>query len=253
MIFSRKTDDIAGRLTKLTTDLDALQDETSLLNGVALEKADVACRNLEQAVALLKDALAVAHAKQEALSSKEWDAIVRLPLWRHATDPARFTQILNGTQVGGGVRLFHDCLRSEIALSQTAQTAQNTDAPFCIKLAVAAFEGSFLSLAIDVPTIVTRQLTSTHVMRATLNLVLEKQSDFCIRLNVQFGPNIEQIGYTLTGADGATSVEFDLSYVTALAGHVIDKMWIDVMVEAPAQNQIVLRDMTIAHRRRAEI
>jgi hypothetical protein len=47
-------------------------------------------------------------------------------------------------------------------------------------------------------------------------------------------------------------VEFDLAY-TDLNEKRIERMWLDLIFEGPELNQILLRDVTLARRPRAEI
>ena len=47
-------------------------------------------------------------------------------------------------------------------------------------------------------------------------------------------------------------VEFDLAY-SRLNEKRIDKLWLDLIFEAPDMNQVVLRDLTFSRHRRAAI
>ena len=53
-------------------------------------------------------------------------------------------------------------------------------------------------------------------------------------------------------AQGETVVEFDLAY-TNLNEKRIERAWIDLIFEAPEMNQIILRDVTLSRRPRAEV
>ena len=242
------------RLTKMTDDLLALRREAALLTGQALAASVTALQALDQALTGVGDALASARAAEDAEPLDGWDSVVRLPLWRAVTDPATYTNPASGTRIGEGVHLFHDCPRGEMAVRQVAQASDPTStAPFGIVLEVFAFEGSFLSLAVDLPEALTQTTTPTHVIRTALDRSLDTGGAIYLRLNVQSGPNTEQILRTIPGEAGLGWVDFDLGYVPELAARSIDKMWLDIMVEKPAGNRIELRDLSIAQRPRAEM
>lgn len=245
---------VETRLTKMTDDLLALRREAGLLTGQALAASVSAVQALEQALTGVGDALAGARAAQDAQPLDGWDSVVRLPLWRAASDPATFTNPASGTRIGEGVHLFHDCPRGEMAVHQVAQASDPAStAPFGIVLEVFAFEGSFLSLAIDLPDALTQTTSPTHVIRTALDRQLDTGGAIYLRLNVQSGPNTEQILRTIPGDGGLGWIDFDLGYVPELASRSIDKMWLDVMVEKPAGNRIALLDLSVAQRPRADM
>lgn len=250
MFSSRKQAGVAARLTKIATELQGLEKSGALLKGNLLGDAVAAHDAMQKAATSLQDALAAARAAETALPLQGWDTSVRLPLWRAATATAMQTCPGNGTRIGEGVHLFHDCPRSEISLRQTKQTQ---GAPYGLTVEVFGFEGSFLSIAVDVPDAVTTQVTPSHVIRAALDRRIELGGAVYLRLNVQSGPNTEQILRMIAGEEGLGWVEFDLGYVPELTDRVIDKMWLDVILENPAANRFELRDMTLAYRRRADM
>ena len=47
-------------------------------------------------------------------------------------------------------------------------------------------------------------------------------------------------------------VEFDLTY-TKINEKRVEKLWIDLIFEGPEMNQIILRDVTVSRRPRAEL
>ena len=80
----------------------------------------------------------------------------------------------------------------------------------------------------------------------------EKPINIYARLNVKNGPNVEQILLTLPHEKTQTAVEFDLAY-SQLNEKRAERMWVDLMFENPAMNQITIRDLTISRYPRAEI
>ena len=80
----------------------------------------------------------------------------------------------------------------------------------------------------------------------------EKPIEIFARLNIQHGPNTEQIVRELPMEEKNIVVEFDLAY-SRLNEKRIEKIWLDLIFEAPDMNQVVLRDLTFSRHRRAAI
>ncbi len=114
------------------------------------------------------------------------------------------------------------------------------------------FDGSFLSLAIDLPDDAVQGLKLRHLIRLTMIVEMEKPLEIFARLNVKHGPNLEQIVRELPLADQEVMVEFDLAY-TRMNEKRVEKLWIDLIFEGPEMNQIILRDVTLTRRPRAEL
>ena len=81
---------------------------------------------------------------------------------------------------------------------------------------------------------------------------LERPIEIFARLNVQHGPNTEQIVRELPVVDRQMMVEFDLAY-TKLNEKRVEKLWIDLIFENPEMSQVVLRDLFFSRRPRAEL
>ncbi|MEX0367856.1 DUF6478 family protein [Ruegeria sp. HKCCD8929] len=150
------------------------------------------------------------------------------------------------------VVLFHDCDTSEITLRQLRNTRVADLAPFGLKLDVFKFNGSFLSLAITLPPEARQGITRSHLFR--LDTIVEKEQPvgMIARLNVQHGPNTEQIVRQLPHDATEASAEFDLAY-TKMNDKRIEKIWLDLILEQPAMNQVVLRDLTLCRHHRADL
>ncbi len=250
MISSRKGSNLVGRLNKMADELAGLQASCGAMTGAQLTLAVEARDRLQQALIDTSDALAHARAAEVAMPVSGWDASARLPLWREAMSPATRTGLRNGARIGPGVHLFHDCPMSEILLQQVAQDA---GAPFGLVMEAFTFQGSFLSLAVDFPEDITRDIADKHIVRVSVDRRFENEGALYLRLNVQSGPNTEQLTGSLSGEAGIGSVEFDLGYSADLVDCHIDKIWLDIMVDKPAANRVELRDIVVAHRRRAEM
>lgn len=90
-------------------------------------------------------------------------------------------------------------------------------------------------------------------MRLDCAVDLEKPIEIFARLNVKHGPNLEQLVREIPlEGEGGAYVDFDLAY-TKLNEKRVEKLWIDLIFEGPEMNQIVLRDLTLSRRPRAEM
>ncbi|MES2846652.1 MAG: DUF6478 family protein [Pseudomonadota bacterium] len=151
-----------------------------------------------------------------------------------------------------GATLFHDCRRSELTVRQVRNTRASDIAPFGFQMDVFRFDGSFLSLVLDLPEEAVRGLRLRHLIRVDAVVEMEKPLEIFVRLNIKHGPNTEQIVRELPLGTDEVMVEFDLAYTKANEKR-IDKMWLDVIFEGPEMNQITLRDVMVSRRPRAEL
>ena len=154
--------------------------------------------------------------------------------------------------VGEEVTLFHDCAQSELTLQQLRNTRDTDLAPYGLRLDVFNFDGSFLSLVLDLPEDAVNGLKRTHILRISTIIEMEEPLEIFARLNIKNGPNTEQIVRELPLGQEDVSAEFDLAYVN-LNEKRIDKVWIDLIFENPQMNQVTFRDLTFSRRPRAQL
>lgn len=176
----------------------------------------------------------------------------RPELWRGPVAQRGISSVANKSMLGDEVTLFHDCADSELTLRQLRNQREEDLAPFGLRLDVFNFDGSFLSLVLDLPPEAASGLKRTHILRVNSILELEKPLEVFIRLNIRHGPNTEQIVREMPLNSDDKSVEFDLAY-TDLNEKRIDKVWIDVIFENPQMNQVTLRDLTFSRRPRTQL
>ncbi|WP_170763155.1 DUF6478 family protein [Ruegeria lacuscaerulensis] len=150
------------------------------------------------------------------------------------------------------VTLFHDCPLAEIGMRQTRNTRDKDLAPFGLAVEVLGFEGSFLSLAVELPTEAAQNLTKQHLMRVDVLIEPERTLEVFTRLNIQHGPNTEQVLRKLDWATNSDSVDFDLAHLP-LNERRIEKIWLDLIFENPRMNRVVLRDLTFCRHHRADL
>ncbi|MAY33470.1 MAG: DUF6478 family protein [Rhodovulum sp.] len=176
----------------------------------------------------------------------------RPQLWRGPLSPVGAAAVESRTEIGDEATIFHDCQLSELTYRQVRNTREADLAPFGLRLDVFKFDGSFLSLVVNMPPEGTEGLRKRHLVRVDAIVELEKPLEIFARLNIQHGPNTEQIVRELPLNSGDIFVEFDLAY-TNLNEKRVEKMWLDLIFEGPEMNQITLRDVTISRRPRAEL
>lgn len=188
--------------------------------------------------------------------------IIRRPLgcdWAWRPDPWRgpisvpgISSIPSRSIIDEGITVFHDCRRSELTLRQIRNTRESDIAPFGLRMDVFRFDGSFLSLVLELPVEVTQGLKVKHVLRLDMIAEMEKPLEIFARLNVKHGPNVEQIVRELPLNEEEVMVEFDLGY-TKINEKRVERIWIDLIFEGPEMNQVILRDVTMTRKPRAEL
>ena len=172
--------------------------------------------------------------------------------WREPLPIKGRSSVTNREMLGNEITLFHDCRFSELTLRQLRNRRESDLAPFGLRMDVFRFDGSFLSLAIDLPTEAVQGLARNHLIRLDTNVEMEKPLEIFARLNIKHGPNTEQIVRELPLAAKDITVEFDLSY-SKLNEKRVERAWLDLIFEGPEMNQVILRDLTFSRRPRAEL
>jgi Family of unknown function (DUF6478) len=176
----------------------------------------------------------------------------RPELWRGPLPVSGISSVPTKSTLGAEVTLFHDCDFSEITLRQLRNLREEDLAPFGLRIDVFKFDGSFLSLVVDLPNTVTQGLTRSHLIHIDTIIETEKPLEIFARLNIKHGPNTEQIVRELPLNEADVMVEFDLAY-TKLNEKRIERVWLDLIFEGPDMNQVTLRDLTFARHLRAAI
>jgi len=176
----------------------------------------------------------------------------RPELWRGPLPVPGLSSVPTKSMLGAEVTLFHDCDFSELTLRQLRNLREEDLAPYGLRMDVFKFDGSFLSLVIDLPNAATQGLTRAHLLRIDTIIETEKPLEIFARLNIKHGPNTEQIVRELPLNEEDVMVEFDLAY-TRLNEKRIERIWLDLIFEAPDMNQVILRDLTFARHLRAAI
>ncbi|MGH1367930.1 MAG: DUF6478 family protein [Maritimibacter sp.] len=215
----------------------------------ALEIRQVTDRVLFVANGRLALPIIGSNAFQKPLHS-DWS--YRPMLWRGPVYPPGHAAVESKTRFGEEVTLFHDCRVSELTVRQLRNARESDLAPFGFRLDVFEFDGSFLSLVVDLPDSAVRGLQRKHILRMSTVCETEKPLEIFARLNIQHGPNTEQLVRELPLDADDIVVDFDLAY-TNLNEKRVERAWIDLIFEGPEMNQIMLRDVNFSRRPRAEV
>ena len=175
----------------------------------------------------------------------------RPQLWRGSMPTPGMAAVENKRKMGDEVTLFHDCTVSELTLRQLRNTKEADLAPFGLRMDVFRFDGSFLSIAVDLPDDAIAGLGRRHLVRLETIVEMEKPLEIFARLNIRHGPNTEQLVRELPLNQADVMVEFDLGY-TRVNEKRVEKVWVDLIFEGPEMNQVTIRDLTFSRRPRAE-
>jgi len=185
-------------------------------------------------------------------SPQNTDWAYRPELWRGSVTPSGISAAPNKSALGGETTVFHDCTVSELTVRQVRNTREKDLAPFGLRMDVFKFDGSFLSIVLDLPQEATVGLKKSMVLRLDTIVEMEKPLEIFARLNIKHGPNTEQIVRELPLGEDEVMVEFDLAY-TDLNEKRVERIWVDLIFEGPQLNQFILRDVTFSRHPRAEL
>jgi hypothetical protein len=173
-------------------------------------------------------------------------------LWRGPLPEPGMASVPTKAQICEGATIFHDCRKTELTVRQIRNTRESDLAPFGFRMDVFQFDGSFLSLVLDLPEEAARGLRLRHLIRLDLIVEMEKPLEIFARLNIKHGPNVEQIVREVPLTSAETMVEFDLAY-SKMNEKRVEKLWVDLIFERPEMNEVTLRDVTLSRRPRADL
>jgi hypothetical protein len=210
-------------------------------------------RNLDRVIHLAEHRLALPLIGSNAIRKPMGtDWAWRPMLWHGPIPVPGFSSVQNKTMICDGASVFHDCRGSELTVRQLRNTRESDLAPFGLRMDVFRFDGSFLSLVLELPPEAVDGLLLTHLIRLDAIVETEKPLEIFARLNIKHGPNVEQMVCELPLNEAEVKVEFDLAY-SKMNEKRVERIWVDLIFEGPEMNQITLRDVTFSRRPRAEL
>lgn len=171
--------------------------------------------------------------------------------WHEEMRPHGVVGLTSPHPLPGGAKVFHDANHAEICLRQEPAPHWVEGAQFGLVLEVYRSDGSFVSIVQDLPAEALVGLTRNHFV--TMNLVADREQPIEIyaRLNIQHGPNVEQIVRQVDFDGGSGRAEFDLAY-TKINEKRLERAWLDLILEGPKMTRIALWDMVILRAPRAD-
>lgn len=172
--------------------------------------------------------------------------------WRQRMNPAGQASVRSGAAVGGDVLVFHDCGASEITLRQLRNRHEDEAAPWAMQCDTFGFDGTYLSLVIELPVAAAEGLGPGQVVRLDTVIEAERPVEIFARLNLRHGPNTEQIVRELPQGERRIATEFDLAHV-GIGQRRVERAWIDLIFGRPEMNRLLLRDVVLSRRPRAEL
>lgn len=183
---------------------------------------------------------------------EQCDWAARAAPWRQKLAPRGQLRPASPHPVGSGMTLFHDAANPDLLLRQDPAPPDLRGPLFALVFEVYRFDGSFISLVQDLPESAVQGLTRHHVLSVDLRMTREHPIEVYARLNVQHGPNQEQIVRQVAFHDDRGRAEFDLAY-TKINEKRIEKAWLDLILESPEMNRIAILDMVVVRAPRADI
>lgn len=166
--------------------------------------------------------------------------------WREPLRPAAIAEPASGAAFGEEVTIFHDATRPALSLRQA--TARG----FSVILSAFDLDGSYLSLAMDLPGAAADGLTRRHILRIDPVLSGPPGLAAYARLNIRHGPNTEDIVRQIATDGGDQMVEFDLAY-TRLNERRVERLWLDLILNGAAMGRVDIADLRFSRRLRAEV
>jgi hypothetical protein len=174
----------------------------------------------------------------------------------HPLSPPEMAAPEGGQRLGEDASLWHDDQRGGLILRQLPrdETESNLLAPFRLRVEMAGFSGSYLSLSIDLPPEAHRDLLQAHILRLESVLRLDEPPRIWARLNVRHGPNTDEIIREMPlparGQLGPTVVEFDMA-ATNINEKRLEKLWLDLIFESPRDGAIEIAELILSRHLRA--
>lgn len=176
----------------------------------------------------------------------------RPPLWRGPIAPRGAAGLQNAATIGPDMKVFHDCSVSEMTFRQVRNTREEDLAAFGLQMDVLGFDGSFLSVVIEMPDDAVDGLRKRDILRVQAMITTERPATVFARLNIKCGPNTEQLVQELPLADRDVIIDFDLAYADIVENR-ISGMWLDLIFEEPAMNHLRITDMVFYRYPRADV
>lgn len=225
-------------------------------------------KDLRKSAKTTRAALDLFLQRTEALALSSRASLAALPLpagtdWRWRPTPfntpiipAGIAAVESPHLLGHDTTLWHDCPRRAVILRQVPNLEATDLSPLGLRLEAFGFSGSFLSLSFAMPDEVLAGLDNSHIIRVETQMSSERPMKVYLRLNIGHGPNIEEelreLPALTSDRPSQQVTEFDLAYIE-MNTERLERVWLDLIFEAPAMNQVDLRDIYLSRHLRADM
>lgn len=158
----------------------------------------------------------------------------------------------SGSALAQGVKLFHD---GSDATRLTLAQALSGPAPAPLDLRVAALDGTYVSLVVDLPAAALAGLSRQHLIGVAWGLRSDGAFPIIFaRINVVCGPNRHQAQRRLPVREGggAMLAEFDMLDL-GINPRRVDAIWCDLVFSYPPAGTLRIEDLILYRRPRAGV
>lgn len=182
------------------------------------------------------------------------DVAWRPALWQSRLEGMPTPGADGQVRLDGETALYHDCPLGEVSARQITDPDPAGQTPFALVTEVYAFTGSYLSVSVRLPDGLTSGTGTRHIVMLDVTMRSERPLDLLARLNIAQEPDMAQVVQAMAagGAPGQFRAEFDLGHAQ-ISEKPVSKLWVDIFFQSPALNRIVLHDLVLARRPRAEL
>ena len=158
----------------------------------------------------------------------------------------------SGARLMPNTKVFFDDATCALIAQQFRNDISDGFAHYGVALELFQFEGSFLSLAIDLPDELYETFAKDELIGLSGAVFAERPTGFTVRLNIKHGPNTDQLIQAHDLNHSEIRAEFDLAHLNINVKRV-EKIWLDLVFETPNFNRISVTDLAFYKRPRGEI
>lgn len=166
---------------------------------------------------------------------------------------ARGAAVWRGLERGidTSIAVHHNDNDPELIVRQFKNMGVDDLAPFDLFVETYEFKGSFLLLAIDLPSEAATGLTKNHIFEVEGKLSLDHPMPVFMRLNVKHGSNVEELLQEIPLDANRLYLEFDLGYCDLHEARV-ENVWLDLIFDDPSMNRAKISGLVFYRRPRAK-
>lgn len=160
--------------------------------------------------------------------------------------PLSPVQAVRGTRYGAA-QVFPERPEAVIGLRQVP----SHDGGYAVEMMATGFVGSFVSLAFELPKSAIKGLSRRNLVRIAAARRPPCGTECYARINLRHGPNVAQIVRRFAD-EGEDALDLDLA-AAGLGDDTVTGAWVDLIFDAPLPDLIVIEDLVISRRPRAEL